>query len=871
MITQPISGRLPAWKRAFDIFVSAIALLLASPFVAVAAVAIRVWIGSPVIVRVTAVGQGGRPVTVRTLRTLTSIDDDPSGAASRSVASRISRVVAGTRLDRVPALFSVLGGDLSLVGHDWAITRQIDWLDPTYKHVLAARPGVISLSRLDAQPQDTAHKGPEVLAAEQLALDAYYLDHRSLGLDVRVLLDAARSYATSMAVLLAGAVGYRRAPSTGTRLGASVDAALARLRGRQLFLIDLVGSAIAIYVVFVLRFTWDLAPAFLAVYLPAVLTPLFVRPVLNFGVGLYDRMWRHASVPELLVIVRAILAGTVVSVAVFYLVLTPLGIAGTRAFPRSFWILEGLLALALVATPRLAVRASANWRAHEGRGAPPLRLRALLYGAGSAGAMVARSAQRESDAGLEPVGFLDDDPSRKGKQVAGLTVFGDADALRDAVTLTGARVLLITMPRAEGPSVRRVTQAGFDAGLDVRTVPPMHELYDGTVDAYRLRRVRVEDLIRRPETSRIGPEVQAIIRDRCVLVTGAGGSIGSELARQVFAMHPARLVLIDRAESPLYSIERELDALALAGRGGAELQVHLANIASRAQARRLVESAQPDVIIHAAAYKHVPLMESHPSEAVHVNIGGTMAVVDAAVAAGTGTFVLVSTDKAVTPTSTMGATKRVAEWLVAEAAQRTGRGYVSVRFGNVLGSTGSVVPIFQGQLEQGQALTITHPEMTRFFMTIPEASSLILQAAAVGRPGDTLVLDMGNPIKILDLARDLIRLAGRDPDTVPMVFTGIRPGEKLHEELFYKHESAGHTSNPNVWLARGTNPDTDVRALALELLTLADSLHDADLRKRLFEALEVRSPGADTEDTPVAVGVAEPARPLTDVVATRRP
>ena len=386
---------MPVWKRILDILVSAITLLLAGPFVAVAALAIRVWIGSPVIVRVTALGQGGRPITVRTLRTL---PDDPSGAASRGVASRISRVVAETRLDRVPMLLSVLRGDLSLVGRDWASARRIVRLDPTYKHVLAARPGVISLSRLDDQPEDAALKGPEVLAAERLALDAYYQDHRSLGLDVRVLLAAARSYAMSMAVRLAGAVGFRRAPSTGINLGASVDAALARLRGRQLFLIDVIGSAIAIYVVFVLRFTSGLAPAFLAVYLPAVLTPLFVRPVVNVGIGLYHRMWRHASVPELLVIVRAVLAGTVVSVAVFYLVLTPLGVAGTRAFPRSFWILEALLALVVVAAPRLAVRASANWRAHEGVDSPPLRLRALLYGAGSAGAMVARSAQRESDA-----------------------------------------------------------------------------------------------------------------------------------------------------------------------------------------------------------------------------------------------------------------------------------------------------------------------------------------------------------------------------------------------------------------------------------------------------------------------------------------
>jgi FlaA1/EpsC-like NDP-sugar epimerase len=248
-------------------------------------------------------------------------------------------------------------------------------------------------------------------------------------------------------------------------------------------------------------------------------------------------------------------------------------------------------------------------------------------------------------------------------------------------------------------------------------------------------------------------------------------------------------------------------------------------------------------------------MESHPSEAVHINIGGTMAVLDAAVAAGTPKFVLVSTDKAVSPTSTMGATKRVAEWLVTEAARRTGRGYVSVRFGNVLGSTGSVLPIFQAQLEQGQPLTITHPEMSRYFMTIPEASSLILQAAGVGRPGDLLVLDMGDPIKIVDLARDFVRLAGRDPDTVPMVFTGVRPGEKLHEELFYDEEGARPTANPKIWLARGKDPAADIRGVALELLSLADGTQEVALRDRLFEVVGRTTP---SEKAPVPGPVEQP-------------
>jgi len=462
------------------------------------------------------------------------------------------------------------------------------------------------------------------------------------------------------------------------------------------------------------------------------------------------------------------------------------------------------------------------------------RRRTLLFGAGEAGAMIARSARREPLAGVEPVGFLDDDPSRKGHRVAGLPVYGGLDALADAVALTRAEALLITMPAAAGAVIRHVAEAGLAAGLVVRTVPAIHELFDGSLDAYRVRNVRVEDLIRRPEVSRLGAEVEQCIHGRDVLVTGAGGSIGSELARQVFALGPRRLMLVDRGESALYAIQRELEDRPRHGHAPPRLSVHLSNIASRSLMHRLIEHSRPDMIFHAAAYKHVPLMEAHPSEAVHVNIGGTMAVLDAATAAGTPTFVLVSTDKAVAPTSAMGATKRLAEWLVAEAAQRTGRAYVSVRFGNVLGSTGSVIPVFQSQLEKGQPLTITHPDITRYFMTIAEASSLILEAAALGTPSDVFVLDMGDPIKIVDLARDFVRLAGRDPDTVPVVFTGLRPGEKLHEQLFYDHELGRPTANPKIILARGSKPPEGVRDLALQLLALADGSNDDALRRFLF-------------------------------------
>jgi FlaA1/EpsC-like NDP-sugar epimerase len=301
---------------------------------------------------------------------------------------------------------------------------------------------------------------------------------------------------------------------------------------------------------------------------------------------------------------------------------------------------------------------------------------------------------------------------------------------------------------------------------------------------------------------------------RTILVTGAGGSIGSELCRQLYDLDPARLVMLDRAEGPLYDIDRELALLGgrdsgtptRGGRPRAELLTRLADVTSVSGMRRIVEEERPILVLHAAAYKHVPMMEYHPADAVHTNLGGTIATVRACLEADVERFVLVSTDKAVDPTSVMGATKRLAELAVAAIAHTTGRQYVAVRFGNVLGSSGSVVPLFQRQLREGVPLTITDPAMTRYFMTIPEASRLILEASLLGEPGDLFVLDMGEPVRIVDLARDLARLAGRDPDSVPIEYVGLRPGEKLHEALFYDSEAIEQTSHPKVLRTRDRTP-----------------------------------------------------------------
>ncbi len=581
------------------------------------------------------------------------------------------------------------------------------------------------------------------------------------------------------------------------------SAFLRPLRNRYLFASDVLLLVAAAYISYVLR----LETFALGVHWPGFLLftalALAIIPLVFLSAGVYNRYWRYASVEELLLLAGSVTLGALLAGGISLLVvnLTP----AAWPLPRSIPLIFLLLALGATAGPRFllrlsarAIRSTAQGRANGGNGQPPQPV--LILGAGEAGAMIVRELQRNPHLGLEPVGFLDDDLAKHDVKIHGVPVLGDRHAILETARGYGVRQVIIAMPTAPGKTIRELVAICNAAGLQPRIVPGLYELIGGTVSVGQLREVRIEDLLRRAPVQTDVAAVAKLLAGKRVLVTGGGGSIGSELCRQILACKPARLIVLGHGENSIFEITEELKGPAAAL--GVQFVPVIAGIRFADRLAAVFQAQRPEIVFHAAAHKHVPLMEENPGEAITNNVAGTRNLLAAAEAAGVEHFVMISTDKAVNPTSIMGASKRAAELLVHDAARRTGRPYVAVRFGNVLGSRGSVVLTFRRQIAAGGPITVTDPEMKRFFMTIPEAVQLVLQAAVLGQGGEVFVLDMGEPVKIADLARDLVTLSGLEVGRdIEIVYTGLRPGEKLFEELFIPGEVYARTAHEKIFVA----------------------------------------------------------------------
>jgi len=602
---------------------------------------------------------------------------------------------------------------------------------------------------------------------------------------------------------------------------------------------DAVLVALAYYLAFRLRFLdrSDLPHRYAVLFAQSVGIVVVVKLVVFYAFGLYQKWWRYVSGRDFLLIVRAVAVASAILV-VGFTVVRPFA----HTLPRSVAVMDFLLTLMLITGARLAVRLIVE---RPSRTARLPKHEVLVVGAGSGGQMVVRELQLNPDLGATAIGFVDDDPRKRGMRMQGLKVLGSTKKIAEILDETRPDEVVIAIPSAPGTLRAKVVVACREREIRVRTLPTVFELLRGGVQLNKqLREVQVEDVLGRDpivvELDRVG----AYLRDRIVLVTGAGGSIGSELCRQIARVGPRLLVMVDHAEDNLFEIDREM----VEERHFTSVEAVLADCKEAGRMLETMQRFKPSVVFHAAAYKHVPLMEANPLEAVRNNAIATRITAETAAASGVERFVLISTDKAVNPKTVMGASKAMAEWIVESAGRKhPGTRFASVRFGNVLNSSGSVVPIFRSQIERGGPVTVTHPEMTRYFMTIPEAVQLVIRAGDIGAgKGEVFVLDMGEPVRIVDLAGNMIRLAGYEPEQdIAIEFTKPRPGEKMHEELFGLGEAEQPTAAKRIRRAvRGVPLDPEwVEATldSLEDLVLAGD--EANLAQRVVEM--ITAPGGD--------------------------
>ncbi len=563
-----------------------------------------------------------------------------------------------------------------------------------------------------------------------------------------------------------------------------------RLRNRTAaFAHDLLMVPIAWFGALWLRFNLEAIPAPFwhraLLLLPLI---LIVHGAMFLRFGLYRGMWRFASMPDFVRIAKAVVVAVTLSGVLVYL------LTGMLLVPRSLFFLHGLLLLFLLGTPRFFYRWMKDHRFFRKKGT-----RVLIVGAGQGGEMIARELVHDPSGEYQPVAFADDNPRKKGTEVRGIRVVCDCRGIPEAVVRYDIDLIFIAVPSATTKGMRHIVGYCEASGKPFRALPRLYDLLSGHAMLQELREVSIEDLLGREQVSLDWKTIRAGVRGRTIMVSGGGGSIGSELCRQVADLQPAILVILERSEFNLYQIKRELRERYPA----LNLHCHLGDVCEETAVDHLLQLYKPSVVFHAAAYKHVPLLEYQAREAIRNNLFGTINLAEAAERHGCETFVLISTDKAVNPSNIMGASKYLSEVYCQNFSQNSATQFVTVRFGNVLGSDGSVVPLFREQIKAGGPVTVTHPQVTRYFMTIPEASRLILQAGAVGKGREVYVLDMGEPVNIRYLAEQMILLSGKTPgEDIAIEYTGLLPGEKLNEELFDAQEKLMPTPHPKLLQAQ---------------------------------------------------------------------
>ena len=619
-------------------------------------------------------------------------------------------------------------------------------------------------------------------------------------------------------------------------------------------LIDILAVNLAWFAALVLRFDGRIPTSYTDHWLAIALVVTVVRIGFFIGFRLYNSLWSYSSVPEFFLVIKAVTLSTVV-IWFFALVAQDLGWLPFPT-PKAIGIIDWFINILLLGSLRFAIRIRREWVITRLNAQNTAKKHLLIIGAGEAGSTIIKEINRSLSANFLPVGFIDDDPKKQGHRLHGVPVLGTREAIPQLIKQYEVEEVIIALPSASRQVIREIIGICQAQAVHILMVPSMAEIINGMVSLKQLRDVDIVDLLGREAVKVDLAEIAGYLTGERVLITGAGGSIGSEICRQVAKFKPQVLLLLGRGENSIYEIDQELRIQAP--------EVHripiIADIRDRQKMARVFEQYQPTVVFHAAAHKHVPLMETAPDEAIKNNIFGTRNLVELADRFHCKRFVLISTDKAVNPASVMGATKRVAELILQDYSSRSKTKYMAVRFGNVLGSRGSIIPLFRNQIARGGPITITDPEMTRFFMTIPEAAQLVIQAGALGQGGEIFILDMGEPVKILDLARELIRLSGLVPDRdIKIEYTGIRPGEKLYEEILTNDEGVRVTKHERIYTTQVRGLETQFLTECLEML-LVNLGKEAPVLKTLLRKVATEyQPWSGQEAPPTPSSPAESA------------
>ncbi len=604
---------------------------------------------------------------------------------------------------------------------------------------------------------------------------------------------------------------------------------LLRLRNRHFLIIDCLFLIISPLFALILRLDGQID---IQIYLKGLVWCTVIFLVIDllvfYKLGLYNRYWNSASIDELAKLIYIIFWAIILQTAIF-VIFNMFDILYFQTLPLSLPLLAGIINFFFVAGARFSIRLME--RLNERKKISYHGDRVLVVGSGKSGTSIVQEMQRNPQLGLNPVAFVDDDMEKKGLRIRGVSVMGTRHSIPEVISKLDINKVIIAMPTAPGSEIRDIVAICRKTGVQTRTIPGIYEILDETVRIDSIRQVQIEDLLRREPVQTDIKSVADFLKGKKVLVTGSGGSIGSELCRQIIKCSPSEIILLGQGENSIFDIHHEvMKRISLTNGRHVKTNVStvIANIRSYDRLDNVLGETQPDVIFHAAAHKHVPMMEMNSCEAISNNIKGTQNLINLSLKHNVGHFVFISTDKAVNPSSIMGASKRCAEMIVLKAAREYGKNYSAVRFGNVLGSRGSVVLTFKRQIAEGGPVTITHPDIQRFFMTIPEAVQLVLQASVIGKGGEIFVLDMGAPIKILDLAQDIIRLSGYEADKdIKIVYTGLRPGEKLFEELFISGEKYEKTIHEKILIATNASqfiPDYFEENLEM----LIDKRHEND-------------------------------------------